>query len=146
MRRVLLAGALAALVAASFGCTPLQTAAFFNKPVDEVTAADQDLALDMHRHNVHARGFLICTRYWESDRGDANGNGLHDAGYHAYNGTGPYLGAYQFLQSTWNSVARSVGRYDLVGVDPRWAEWWDQDDMAWNLYLQQGNRPWGGRC
>ena len=32
------------------------------------------------------------------------------------NPSGPYLGAYQFLQSTWNVTASHAGRPDLVGV------------------------------
>lgn len=86
-------------------------------------------------HPQHNHPFLVCTREIES-----GGN------YQAYNGAGPYLGAYQFLQSTWNSTANHTGRSELVGVDPRNASEYDQDDMAWTLYNWQGKGPWGGRC
>lgn len=83
--------------------------------------------------------FLVCTRYYESDRGPYP----HDRGYRA--GT-TYRGAYQFHPTTWNSVAQRAGRNDLVGVDPAAASVADQDAMALVLYQWQGNRPWGGRC
>lgn len=95
---------------------------------------------------LHAHEFLVCTRRHESDRSDRNGNGLHDAGYRAYNPAGPYLGAYQFLQSTWDSTAAHAGWDGLIGVDPRDASVEEQDMMAWHLYEWQGSRPWGGRC
>src|SRR5207245_6761889 len=56
----------------------------------------------------HNDPFLVCTRGIES-----KGN------YQAYNASGPYYGAYQFTQSTWDSTANHAGRGDLVGVDPR---------------------------
>ena len=86
-------------------------------------------------HPRHNDPFLVCTRGIES-----HGN------YQAYNASGPYLGAYQFTQSTWNSTANHAGRGELVGVDPRDASEYDQDDMAWTLYEWKGKSPWGGRC
>jgi len=86
-------------------------------------------------HPQHNDPFMVCTRARES-----GGN------YQAYNGAGPYLGAYQFLQSTWNSAANHAGRGELMGVDPRNASQYDQDDMAWTLYTWQGKAPWGGGC
>jgi Transglycosylase-like domain len=86
-------------------------------------------------HPRHNDPFLVCTRRIES-----GGN------YQAYNAGGPYLGAYQFLQSTWNATANNAGRGELVGVDPRNASEYDQDDMAWTLYESRGKAPWGGRC
>jgi hypothetical protein len=86
-------------------------------------------------HPQHNSAFLVCTRRIES-----GGN------YQAYNGSGPYYGAYQFTQSTWNSTANHAGRGELVGVDPRDASEYDQDDMAWTLYQWKGNAPWNGRC
>lgn len=83
----------------------------------------------------HNDPFLVCTRGIES-----GGN------YQAYNASGPYYGAYQFTQSTWNATANHAGRGDLVGVDPRQASEYDQDEMAWTLYQWQGKGPWGGRC
>jgi septal ring factor EnvC (AmiA/AmiB activator) len=86
-------------------------------------------------HPRHNDPFLVCTRRIES-----GGN------YQAYNAGGPYLGAYQFLQSTWNATANNAGRGELVGVDPRNASEYDQDDMAWTLFESRGKAPWGGRC
>jgi hypothetical protein len=86
-------------------------------------------------HPHHNDPFLVCTRGIES-----HGN------YQAYNPSGPYLGAYQFTQSTWNGTASHAGRGELVGVDPRNASEYDQDDMAWTLYEWKGKGPWGGRC
>jgi peptidoglycan hydrolase CwlO-like protein len=86
-------------------------------------------------HPQHWHPFLTCTRAIES-----SGN------YQAYNPDGPYYGAYQFLQSTWNSAANHAGRGELIGVKPSDASQYDQDDMAWTLYQWQGKGPWGGRC
>ncbi len=81
--------------------------------------------------------FLACTRADESDSA---------GGYQAHSADGLYHGAYQFLQSTWDNVARRSGRYDLVGRNPGFAAPADQDQMALNLYHWQGAAPWGGRC
>ncbi len=83
----------------------------------------------------HDDPFLVCTRARESS-GD----------YTVVNPAGPWYGAYQFAQSTWDSVANHTGRLDLVGVRPNAASVADQDDMAWALYQWQGKGPWGGRC
>jgi muramidase (phage lysozyme) len=80
--------------------------------------------------------FLSCVRNRES-----GGNyGVYNAG-----GSGA-AGAYQFMPGTWNSIAASVGRSDLVGIDPAQASPADQDAMAQALYAQQGAAPWGGGC
>ena len=86
-------------------------------------------------HSQHDHPFLVCTRARES-----GGN------YAAYNPAGPYMGAYQFHQSTWNSAANHAGRPELIGVPPHTASQYDQDDMGWALYQWQGTRPWGGHC
>lgn len=86
-------------------------------------------------HPHHDDPFLSCTRARES-----RGN------YSVVNPSGPYLGAYQFLQSTWNVTAQHAGRGELVGVPPNAASVYDQDDMAWTLYQWQGTGPWGGAC
>ena len=62
------------------------------------------------------------------------------------NRAGPFLGAYQFLQSTWNGAANHARRTELVGVPANVASQYDQDDMAWALYQWQGAGPWGGGC
>jgi Transglycosylase-like domain len=83
----------------------------------------------------HDDPFLTCVRARES-----GGN------YQAYNPSGPYMGAYQFLQSTWDGAANHIGRSSLVGVRPDQASAYDQDDVAWGLYQWQGAGPWGGHC
>jgi len=80
--------------------------------------------------------FLSCVRNRESG-GD----------YSVYNSGGSgAAGAYQFMPGTWSSIAGSVGRSDLVGMDPAQAAPADQDAMAAALYAQQGSAPWGGSC
>ena len=81
--------------------------------------------------------FLACTRAHESDTA---------GGYQAVSPDGTYRGAYQFDQTTWNSVADSIGRPDLVSVDPASASPANQDTLATALYQMRGNQPWGGRC
>ena len=80
--------------------------------------------------------FLSCIRNRESG-GDY---GVYNSG-----GSGA-AGAYQFMPGTWNSIAASSGRGDLVGLDPAQAAPGDQDAMAQALYSQQGSAPWGGAC
>ena len=79
----------------------------------------------------HNDPFLTCTRQRES-----GGN------YRVDSPGGQYHGAYQFLQSTWNLAANHSGRGDLVGLDPRRASAYDQDEMALTLYQWEGKRPW----
>jgi hypothetical protein len=67
--------------------------------------------------------------------------------YTVYNSQGSgAAGAYQFMPGTWNSLAGSIGRSDLVGVSPAAASPADQDMMAAALLQQQGLAPWGGSC
>ena len=81
----------------------------------------------------HNDPFLTCVRRVES-----GGN------YQAVSPGGQYLGAYQFLQATWDATANHIGARDLVGVDPHTASPTLQDDMAWALYQWQGTGPWAG--
>jgi peptidoglycan hydrolase CwlO-like protein len=72
----------------------------------------------------------------------------HESGgdYSIVSPDGVYYGAWQFDISTWNSVAARIGRNDLVGVLPSQASPADQDAVAYALWLDRGNQPWGGRC
>ena len=81
----------------------------------------------------HNDPFLTCIRAHES-----GGN------YGVVNPAGPYLGAYQFLEATWNSTANHAGETQLIGVPANQASAYDQDQMAWDLYQWQGKGPWAG--
>jgi hypothetical protein len=81
--------------------------------------------------------FLVCTRSHESDTA---------GGYDAIDPTYRHFGAYQFLQSTWNNVARQTGRTWLVGVNPAYASPRDQDYFALYLYRWLGASHWQNRC
>jgi hypothetical protein len=86
-------------------------------------------------HPHHDDPFLTCTRTRESG-----------ANYAAVNPAGPYLGAYQFSQATWDGGANHAGRLELVGVPPNTASQYDQDDVAWAIYQWRGKAPWGNLC
>ena len=79
--------------------------------------------------------FLACVRQRES-HGD----------YTAVDPTGTYMGAYQIYQGGWDTVARSIGRSDLVGVRPNRAAPADQDAVALAMLRMYGRSPWGGAC
>jgi hypothetical protein len=111
--------------------TPPTTAP--SKPVPPTAPPSYTPTLGVHPN--HDDPFLVCTRSRES-----SGN------YAAFNPAGPYMGAYQFLQATWNSAAGHAGRLELVNVPPSTASPYDQDDVAWTLYQWQGTRPWAGLC
>jgi hypothetical protein len=82
-----------------------------------------------------AAAFLACIRQRES-----HGN------YGAVSAGGTYMGAYQFSQSAWDSVARHAGRPELVGQHPNLVSPADQDAMALAEYLWLGSAPWNGAC
>jgi hypothetical protein len=86
---------------------------------------------------LHSDPFLVCTRAHESDTA---------GGYQAYNSSGPWYGAYQFLQSTWDTTAVHAGLPYLVGRNILATNGFFQDVLAMDLYHWQGKAPWGGRC
>lgn len=86
---------------------------------------------------LHNKPFLVCTRGHESDTA---------GGYQAYNPGGPWYGAYQYLQQTWNWAAAHYGAPQYVGVDPRQVPPYYQDLVTFGYYQAGGNGPWGGRC
>jgi hypothetical protein len=55
---------------------------------------------------------------------------LESGDYRKGSNAGGAMGAYQFIQSTWDAVARRAGRPDLVGVPPYKASPADQDALA----------------
>lgn len=65
--------------------------------------------------------------------------------YGAENPTSTASGAYQFLISTSNFVAREIGRPDLIGVPAgNWTRW-EQDKGFWRLWNHgQGRGHWAG--
>jgi hypothetical protein len=66
--------------------------------------------------------------------------------YTAVDPSGTYMGAYQIYQGGWDTIARSIGRSDLVGVRPNTASPADQDAVAIAMLRQYGTSPWGGTC
>jgi len=66
--------------------------------------------------------------------------------YQAISPTGLYMGAFQFVQGTWNEAARLAGLPSLVGVPPYEASPRDQDLLAIALYEADGEQPWLDRC
>jgi hypothetical protein len=129
-------------------CTPEQVARLRNHSVatqDDVKVAN---AVNASQHEevikflqmaaaLHNDPFLVCTRAHESDTA---------GGYQAYNPSGPWYGAYQFLQSTWDNTARQAGLPYLAGANILRTNSFFQDALAMSLYRWQGNTPWGGRC
>lgn len=79
--------------------------------------------------------FLACVRQRES-HGD----------YTAVDPSGTYMGAYQIYQGGWDTIARGMGRSDLVGVKPNHASPADQDAVALQMLRLYGRSPWGGAC
>lgn len=73
---------------------------------------------------------------WEALRQcESSGN------YEAFSRAGPYYGAYQFDQPTWDFVAsRNYPR--LAGVVPWDATPEDQTRMAYRLWEERGDQPW----
>jgi hypothetical protein len=108
--------------------------------LDGVAAAEAPAPRTVTRSVTPSSGghgdFLSCVRERES-HGDYT--------VHNHHGSGA-SGAYQMMPGTWDSVAGSVGRDDLVGLDPAAASAEDQDSMAAALYEQRGSAPWGGAC
>lgn len=76
---------------------------------------------------------------WACVRGaESSGNYADDTG----NG---YYGAYQFLPSTWDAVARRLGMTIFVGVLPSIAPPAVQDRFAVELEAEDGWSQWGAR-
>ena len=108
---VLLGGALA-----TSACTPEQVRLY-----DAVTASTRDVLTDTQ---------LFWLRNCESH-----------GSYEIVSANGLYRGAYQFSQTTWDSVADRHYPW-LVARDPATVEPWWQDAMARALFSERGRSPW----
>ena len=91
---------------------------------------NEQAELNRYKH-VLDDGALARLRACES-----NGN------YAIVSSNGAYRGAYQFSQSTWNSVANRHFGGRFAGVSPNDvpAEW--QDAFTRALYSEHGRSPW----
>ena len=85
--------------------------------------------------NSSDAAFMACVRERES-HGD----------YTAVDPSGQFMGAYQIYQGGWDSIARSMGRGDLVGVRPHEASPADQDAVAFAMLAKLGRSPWNFAC
>lgn len=148
MRRILKCLMLA-LVLLAIGCQPIEASAFQARETPVLTPIEQaQVDWYWHQQLTHARQWFaaqvhftqhaVCVRGHESDTA---------GGYAAFDGDNNF-GAYQFDMPTWNSVVARMGRPDLVGVPPLdpVVPWWDQDIAYASLYIERGDRPWGGMC
>lgn len=130
-------------------CTPEQFRAWLQeRNVDTSRMSQQDVEA----------GAAMATAYWQSVLSDIADLHKFDyvlsdsalarlrqcesgGNYAATSPGGTYRGAYQFAQSTWNSVAsRHFPKW--VGTDPAKAPSIVQDAMARALYLERGRAPW----
>lgn len=149
---------IAALVGVGLtACTPAERALFDSLEKDDqvkVIEAIQDqqeqaqiaYLTGLHEHYVSIQRdpFLTCVRHHESDRGPWP----HTNGYGAQNPRSTASGAYQFLDSTWRTVAaRSErgGGYPTAASAP----WWVQDAVAhWTMNapvsVSGGRGNWAG--
>jgi hypothetical protein len=115
-RMATLAAVVVALAALGTACTPEQVQVY-----TELTAPTREVLTDDQ---------LFWLRNCESH-----------GSYEAVSANGLYRGAYQFLQSTWDSVADRHYPW-LVGRDPATVEPWWQDAMTRALWSERGRSPW----
>lgn len=94
-------------------------------------------------YTIHTSPTLVCIRHHESDNNPANAPWF-DQGYGAINPQSLTAGAYQFMQSTWDTTAAHFGVYILVGQRPSNMNFFVQDMMATLLHYWQGASPWAG--
>lgn len=127
--RVLLGAAAIALLGVVAACTPEEIELVQRAQAEQAQAAAAADANDPYRNAISDDG-LAKLRHCES-----RGN------YQAVSKTGKYRGAYQFSQSSWNTIA---ARYypHLRGVDPVAASPSDQDRMTRAYWAQSGRHPW----
>jgi hypothetical protein len=137
---IALTAALTAVVTLA-ACDPATTASLYHEPIEAVTP-DQQFTLWVLGMKLAARNdpTLVCIRAHES----AN---LANP-WAAYNPDGPYYGAYQYVQSTWDNAAQLAGRPDLAGRTPMepYVDGFDQDTVTLAAHRAWGDGPWGNRC
>ena len=97
---------------------------------------------------AQVRAYMNAVAYWNKYNGEASPAKLasirnceSDGNYTAVSRNGRYRGAYQFSQSTWNSVA-SRHYPHLVGKDPARVAPYQQDAMALALISERGFSAW----
>jgi hypothetical protein len=144
VRHTAVAAALVVGALLPIACSPAQTASYYREPMQSVTPAQQVSAwfafTDWERRAGSNDPVLVCIRSHESADWPNP--------WAAYNPTGPYYGAYQWLQGSWDTAAAATGRPDLVGsppIEPSVA-WYDQDAVTLAYHQMTGDSPWGNRC
>lgn len=94
--------------------------------------------IEQGRRAIQLHPFLVCVRHHESDRGSYP----HINGYGAQNPISTASGAYQFLDSTWRSLAPQAGYggYPTAAHAP----WWVQDAVILYTINHGGRSHWNG--
>ena len=88
-----------------------------------------------------------CGADWDCYRECSIDHESRTAGeYGAVSPGGTYRGAFQFLASTWRSVAVNAGLGEWADVPVDEVPAWVQDAVARFLWEHSGTSPWGGRC
>lgn len=126
--------AILASAALFVGCVPSGTC-------DQACADTANYAMRtiIEREQIQLHPFLVCVRRHESDRGPYP----HVNGYGAQNPISTASGAYQFLDSTWRNASAAAGFTEWSRA--KWAPWWVQDAVAYDLGVKQGARShWAG--
>jgi hypothetical protein len=97
------------------------------RPRTPVSPTPEPAAASVGGTNAHLQRIKQC---------ESSGN------YQAYNPAGPFYGAYQFHQSTWDKVVGRAGYPEYVGVAPSSAPPSVQDAAAQYLYDTSGPGQW----
>lgn len=141
-----LAGVVTVTALLAPACSVATTAAVYRVPESAVTfeqrAALYSLGVAIDRAARSNDPRLVCIRSHES-------RDVLPTPWHAYNAAGPYYGAYQYVQGTWDTHAQLAGRPDLVGLAPiePSVAWYDQDAVTLHYLDATGDwSPWGGPC
>ncbi|MCP4435434.1 MAG: glycoside hydrolase family 104 protein [Actinomycetia bacterium] len=96
-------------------------------------------SVEQQRREVQQHSFLTCVRRHESDR---TGAWPHIGGYTAQNPRSSASGAYQFIDSTWRTVASRAGHPGYAKASH--APWYVQDAVALHTINNGGRSHWNG--